>query len=54
MMQSSGMTRANLQVDGVDWMKVNNYVYLSQEVNVRHNFQTVIVRQSAAGWQQTL
>ena len=51
-MQTAGMPKANLRVDGVLLEEVDSYVYLGQELNVHHDLQPEIIRRRAAGWRK--
>ncbi|VDP13539.1 unnamed protein product [Soboliphyme baturini] len=48
-MQSVCMLKTILQVDSVDFKDVNTYVYLGQELKMRHDVLRKIIRRSAAG-----
>ena len=49
-MQSAGMPRAHIQVDGKFLEEVDSYVYLGQEINMRHDHLPEVLRRRAAGW----
>ena len=51
-MQTAGMPQANLKVDGVPIEQVRSFVYLGQEVNVRHDLLPELKRRRAAGWRK--
>ncbi|VDP06606.1 unnamed protein product [Soboliphyme baturini] len=51
-MQSDGMPKASLQVDGADLEEVNHYAYLGQELNMRHDLLSEIILRGAAGWRK--
>lgn len=52
LIQSSGTSKVNLQVDGVGLEKVSSYVCLGRCVNTRHNLQRKIAYRRATGWQK--
>lgn len=41
-MQSSGVVKANLRVDGANLEEIDSYDYLGREVSMRHNLQPEI------------
>lgn len=43
-MQSSGVLKAYLPVDVVDFKEIDSYVYLVHEVNMCHNLHLVTTR----------
>lgn len=47
-MQSSGMSKVNMRVDGVNLKEVYSYVYLDKEMNVRYSLHSEIARDP--GW----
>lgn len=51
-MQTAGLPKANILIDGVVLEEVDSYVYLGQEVNMRHDLQQEISRRKAAGWRK--
>ena len=51
-MQTAGMSQANLKVDGVPIEQVRSFVYLGQEVNMRHDLLPELKRRRAAGWRK--
>ncbi|VDM37536.1 unnamed protein product [Toxocara canis] len=47
--QTAGLLKSNILLDGVVLEEVDSYVYLDQEVNMRHDPQPGISRRRAAG-----
>lgn len=53
-MHSSNMLKINLRVDGIDFEEAGSYIFLEQEVNMRHNPQAKIVCRRSAEWRKFL
>ncbi|VDM36777.1 unnamed protein product [Toxocara canis] len=51
-MQTAGLSKANILTDSVVLEKVDSYVYLGQEVSMRHDLQPETSRRRAAGWRK--
>ncbi|VDM51188.1 unnamed protein product [Toxocara canis] len=51
-MQTAGLPKAYILIGGVVLEEVDSYVYLGQELNMRHDPQPEISRRRAAGWRK--